>query len=468
MFSEQYNGDYKTDYASAFEEIALTVSCDSTAPTLNNGSATRDSETAATVTFISDEAGNYYYEVVESGVTAPTIDTAGTGTSCDTTEQTFSLNNLLGNGAKDIYIVVKDAVGNVSQPLKIGIPAYSPPYVPPTKTLSQLAIEKIRAAKLGDMVELTPSAGQTNQLDNEVFEELQGKDITLKVNLSGGVSWTVNGKDIPENATLTDIDLGVSMNTSTIPGGSDQPGDRGEGCRADDPGPRWALWLHHDPDGPGGRGENAGLWANLYHYDATSKRMLFETAAQVDEEGNVSLALTHASQYAIVLDTKSHELPFEDVGESDWYTAAVEYVYRQWHIMTGTSATTFRAGHPLEPSHGGPDSLQPGGPARRRRRRAPGLPLWGRGCRGIGTADAGALGSGINGVATGYEDNTFRPDKAVTREELAQMLYNYAQYKEILLPAVGDLSKFPDGDKVSSWAQTAMKLGHRTAGHQRL
>lgn len=63
----------------------------------------------------------------------------------------------------------------------------------------------------------------------------------------------------------------------------------------------------------------------------------------------------------------------------------------------------------------------------------------------------------INGVATGYEDNTFRPNKAVTREELAQMLYNYAQYKKIILPAMGDLSKFPDGDKVSSWAQTAMK-----------
>ena len=41
-------------------------------------------------------------------------------------------------------------------------------------------------------------------------------------------------------------------------------------------------------------------------------------------------------------------------------------------------------------------------------------------------------------------------------EELAQMLYNYAQYKGITLPALGDLSKFPDGDEVSDWAQTAM------------
>ena len=130
VFSEQYNGgeqdDTKlTDYASAFETVALTVSSDTTAPTLTPGSATRDSETAATVKFTSDEAGEYYYAVVESGDTAPTIDTTVAGTSCDTTEQTISLTNLSGAGAKDIYIVVKDAAGNVSQPLTIQIPAYT-------------------------------------------------------------------------------------------------------------------------------------------------------------------------------------------------------------------------------------------------------------------------------------------------------------------------------------------------------
>ena len=128
VFNEQYNGgeqdDTKlTDYASAFETVALTVSSDTTAPTLTPGSATRDSETAATVKFTSDEAGEYYYAVVESGDTAPTIDTTVAGASCDTTEQTISLTNLSDTSAKDIYIVVKDAAGNVSQPLKITIPA---------------------------------------------------------------------------------------------------------------------------------------------------------------------------------------------------------------------------------------------------------------------------------------------------------------------------------------------------------
>ena len=451
VFSEQYNGDYKTDYASAFEEIALTVSCDSTAPTLNNGSATRDSETAATVTFISDEAGNYYYEVVESGATAPTIDTAGTGTSCDTTEQTFSLNNLLGNGAKDIYIVVKDAVGNVSQPLKIGIPAYSPPYIPPTKTLSQLAIEKIRAAKPGDTVELTPSAGQTNQLDKEVFEELMVKDITLKVNLSGGVSWTVNGKDIPENATLTDIVLGVSMNTSTIPVDliNMVTGEKGA----------VQMTLAHNGKfgftltltAPLGT-ENKGLWANLYHYNTTRKQMLFETAAQVDASGNVGLKLSHASEYAIVLDTESHELPFTDTTKGAWYQGAVEYVYRN-SIMTGTSATTFEPGTTLSRAmvaqvlynlEGQPDISQEN----------LGYPY--------SDVDAEAwygdavYWARITGVATGYGDGTFQPGDSITRQEFAQMLYNYAKYKGYDLSAEGDLSQFLDSGSVADWAEIAM------------
>lgn len=59
-------------------------------------------------------------------------------------------------------------------------------------------------------------------------------------------------------------------------------------------------------------------------------------------------------------------------------------------------------------------------------------------------------------MVSGYEDGTFRPEKAVTREELAQMLYNYAQHKGYDLTASGDLTAFPDGDKVQNWAETAM------------
>ncbi len=60
------------------------------------------------------------------------------------------------------------------------------------------------------------------------------------------------------------------------------------------------------------------------------------------------------------------------------------------------------------------------------------------------------------GVVSGYGDGTFRPDHAVSREELAQMLYNYAKYKGYDLSGKGDLSGFPDGAKVQNWAVEAM------------
>ena len=317
---------------------------------------------------------------------------------------------------------------------------------PPTKTPSQQAMDKIEAAKDGDTVEITLSTGNT-KLDKEVFEELAGRDVTLEINLPGGVSWTVNGQDIPENATLTDLDMGVSMNTSTIPVNliNMVTGEKGA----------VQMTLAHDGEfgftmtltAPVGT-ENKGLWANLYHYDTTRKQMLFETAAQVDASGNVALKFSHASEYAIVLDTKSHELPFDDVNVGDWFQAAVEYVYRNG-IMTGTSVTTFEPGTTLSRAmvaqilynlEGQPAVTEA-------------TTFTDSGTHWAAKAIAWAQETG---VVSGYEDNTFRPNKAVTREELAQMLYNYAKVKDYDLTASGDLTAFPDGVEVSSWAETAM------------
>ncbi|GHU65213.1 hypothetical protein AGMMS49983_12540 [Clostridia bacterium] len=135
VFAEELNGDDYTDFATT------PITIDTTAPMLSAESAIRTSETAATVKFTSNEAGQYYYEVVESGAGTPSIDTSVTGVSCDTTEQTIA-PALSGNSAKDIYIVVKDAVGNVSAgTFKIVIPAY----VPVDKTALNAALTNANA-----------------------------------------------------------------------------------------------------------------------------------------------------------------------------------------------------------------------------------------------------------------------------------------------------------------------------------
>lgn len=119
---DETEGEVRDDYR-IFTDGTNTVQvklADTTAPVLTASSVNRISDTEATVKFTSDEAGQYYYEVVPVGLQEPDIDTSSSGTACDTGEQTIFLNSLTA-GAKYIYIVVKDTAGNVSVPLFMGI-----------------------------------------------------------------------------------------------------------------------------------------------------------------------------------------------------------------------------------------------------------------------------------------------------------------------------------------------------------
>ena len=62
------------------------------------------------------------------------------------------------------------------------------------------------------------------------------------------------------------------------------------------------------------------------------------------------------------------------------------------------------------------------------------------------------------GVTSGTSETTFAPDDPVTREQVAVLLYEFAD-KVLELGGAetpADLSQFPDGDQVSSWAREAM------------
>ena len=222
VFSEQYNGgendDTKlTDYASAFEAVTLNVSSDTTAPTLTGGSATRTSDTAATVKFTSSEAGTYYYSVVDSGENEPDVDTTETGTACDTTEQTISLTSL-GAGAKDIYIVVKDAAGNISGKLKIEIPAYVAPSYGISADPSALdfgsAMEGYSSAPAAQTVTITNTGNQTITLNQPTATDFNiGTLSTTELTAGGTATFTVQPK--------TGLAAGSHNETLTISGSKD-------------------------------------------------------------------------------------------------------------------------------------------------------------------------------------------------------------------------------------------------------
>ena len=62
-----------------------------------------------------------------------------------------------------------------------------------------------------------------------------------------------------------------------------------------------------------------------------------------------------------------------------------------------------------------------------------------------------------NGIVKGTTKSTFAPTNDVTREQLATILYQYAQYKNIVNDISGDLSDFSDNASMSAYAVDAMK-----------
>lgn len=63
----------------------------------------------------------------------------------------------------------------------------------------------------------------------------------------------------------------------------------------------------------------------------------------------------------------------------------------------------------------------------------------------------------MNGIVAGYSDELFGPDDIITREQMATILYRYAQYKGYNTTAKADLSKYTDAAQVGSWAAEAIR-----------
>ena len=142
-------------------------------------------------------------------------------------------------------------------------------------------------------------------------------------------------------------------------------------------------------------------------------------------------------------------LPFIDVHPGDWFYDPVCFVYENG-LMTGTSATTFEPNtslsramlvavlHRLEgsPQASGGDFTD--------------------------VADGDWYAQAVNwaasvGVVNGFDDGTFQPNAAITREQMAAILRNYAAYKGLDVSASGSLSTFTDAASVSDWAKESVE-----------
>ena len=62
-----------------------------------------------------------------------------------------------------------------------------------------------------------------------------------------------------------------------------------------------------------------------------------------------------------------------------------------------------------------------------------------------------------NGIVTGIGDGTFAPDKEISREQIATILFRYAKFKSYDTGAKGELSQFPDANIANDYAKDALQ-----------
>ena len=62
-----------------------------------------------------------------------------------------------------------------------------------------------------------------------------------------------------------------------------------------------------------------------------------------------------------------------------------------------------------------------------------------------------------NNIVGGIGDGKFDPEGKITREQMATILFRYANWKGIDTSKRGDLNTFPDGSKTAGWAKEAMQ-----------
>lgn len=190
-----------------------------TEPILSNGSATRISNSGAAVQFSSNVAGNYFYKVVNHSAAAPTVEeilaSSNKGTA-STGVNNITLSNL-GDGARDIYIVVVDASNNRSVVLKIEIPAYGSIDVPDTGAYTIT----VKAPKGGT---ITPNRTKADKGDEIIVTvtpdsgyQMVADSLTYTLAVAGGetVKITNNRFTMPEGNVSISCQWETAATTST-------------------------------------------------------------------------------------------------------------------------------------------------------------------------------------------------------------------------------------------------------------
>lgn len=144
----------------------------------------------------------------------------------------------------------------------------------------------------------------------------------------------------------------------------------------------------------------------------------------------------------------SADLPFTDVPTSAWHYDAVAYVYEN-SIMEGTGGGLFQP--TLTTTRGMIVTML----YRMENETAAGVSAFTDVAAGQWYSNA-VTWAASNGIVEGYGDGRFGPNDTITCEQMAAILYRYAQFKGYDVSDTGDLSRYAHAGQVSNWARIAM------------
>lgn len=180
------------------------------------------------------------------------------------------------------------------------------------------------------------------------------------------------------------------------------------------------------------------------------------TAWSLADDGSISAVggVYDAGQQTYAFDvvngvTAIARFPFTDVVAGTWYYGAAAYAYNNG-LFAGMTPTTFAPNATMTRAMLVSVLWRlAGAPAPKAPNTFVDVP------DGAWYTDA-VTWAAENGVVSGIGGSRFDPSGFVTREQTAEILYNYAHSKGYDVSARADLTAFPDAGSVSGWAEEAL------------
>ena len=172
----------------------------------------------------------------------------------------------------------------------------------------------------------------------------------------------------------------------------------------------------------------------------------FGEAVAVTEQADGTYTFTMPNgQVTVTVTFEETPLPFTDVTEGDWFYDAVRCAYEN-SLMDGVGDNLFA-----------PNSETTRAQLATILYRLEGEPEV-SGTSGFTDVEAGTwytdavAWAAANGIVNGVSETEFAPGKDITREQLATILFRYAEAKGYDVSARADLSAYPDADQIQSYA----------------